>query len=567
MKTDKVYPVDYMFKKVDEMKQIIDSNVLEINDKIDDHETKLTEKATKAEVSAVDTKITNIGNASPKGTYATLSALQTAFPTGTTGIYLVTADGKWHYWNGSAWTAGGVYQSTGIADNSLTPLKTTFLEYSNKNLFNGAFVSGKYLSGASPLTLGANANYKSIFLDVKPNTKYSINKADSGMEDGNYWFKIATSIAKTAAELQALSTNFVMDGSVAISATSGPKTTYSFTTGPNDKSVVIVIAKYATPYVEVLEGDYNSFQYEGYGIGKYLPKGIEVYSKEETISVVTEGRGSKLRIRKDGNDFLIFYPSKSGNYVGYRYGAFVDNLLNVNVWKLIDIKIYDKLFGPIYTISGSGADNEGVLKINGEADYIGSIHGDEIGTAVYMYLDGIETDVTANIDGYYTSIEFLITSDVYHADSLTNKAFSKIKNTTFNREGVHIKNKWFPIANTTIYHVRACLLSVDKESNGVKLINNYRDSVVNILPVSVPPVSGTTGVILNDDRLVDCTLSGNIINARLWSEKRGGNSANYRGSIADFGTRLKPYIDCYYMETVAAGSLVYEEHGFLITTK
>lgn len=60
---------------------------------------------------------------SPKGVYATLALLQSAFPTGTTGIYLVTADGKWYYWNSTAWTAGGTYQSTGIADGSIIQSK------------------------------------------------------------------------------------------------------------------------------------------------------------------------------------------------------------------------------------------------------------------------------------------------------------------------------------------------------------------------------------------------------------------------------------------------------------
>lgn len=60
-------------------------------------------------------------NGSPKGTYATLSALQTAYPNGAVGVYVITADGKWYYWNGNVWTAGGVYQSQGISDKSITP--------------------------------------------------------------------------------------------------------------------------------------------------------------------------------------------------------------------------------------------------------------------------------------------------------------------------------------------------------------------------------------------------------------------------------------------------------------
>jgi hypothetical protein len=80
---------------------------------------------TNANVSANTTAISNIGNSSPKGAYATLTALQTSLPTGATGVYIVTADGKWYYWNGTAWTAGGVYQSTVLADKSVTSSKRT----------------------------------------------------------------------------------------------------------------------------------------------------------------------------------------------------------------------------------------------------------------------------------------------------------------------------------------------------------------------------------------------------------------------------------------------------------
>jgi hypothetical protein len=73
----------------------------------------------KAEKVYVDTLVASLASGSPKGTYATVSALQAAFPTGNTNTYVVTADGKWYYWNGSGWTAGTVYQSTGVADNSV----------------------------------------------------------------------------------------------------------------------------------------------------------------------------------------------------------------------------------------------------------------------------------------------------------------------------------------------------------------------------------------------------------------------------------------------------------------
>ena len=79
---------------------------------------------------------------SPQGTYATLLDLQTAFPTGTTGVYIVTADGKLYSWVSGAWTAGGVYQATGIADGgvatkqlsdfSITPKKIIAADIANQ---------------------------------------------------------------------------------------------------------------------------------------------------------------------------------------------------------------------------------------------------------------------------------------------------------------------------------------------------------------------------------------------------------------------------------------------------
>ena len=73
----------------------------------------------KADKTYVDTKIATVVSGSPKGVYATLSALQSAYPSGNTNIYVVSADGNWYYWSGTTWASGGVYQSEKLADNSV----------------------------------------------------------------------------------------------------------------------------------------------------------------------------------------------------------------------------------------------------------------------------------------------------------------------------------------------------------------------------------------------------------------------------------------------------------------
>ena len=74
-------------------------------------------------------------NGSPKGVYPTLSALQSAHPTGAPGVYVLTSDGKWYYWNSTTWTVGGQYQSSGVLLNSIGVVNTNFL-VRGKNLFN-----------------------------------------------------------------------------------------------------------------------------------------------------------------------------------------------------------------------------------------------------------------------------------------------------------------------------------------------------------------------------------------------------------------------------------------------
>ena len=103
--------------------------------------------------------VNGVIDGSPKGVYASLSALQTAFPSGASGVYLTSDNGHWHYWNGSAWTDGGVYHSSedvkqikedlvklksdnGIKGNQISSEK---IETFSSDLTNN-WVDGKYIT-------------------------------------------------------------------------------------------------------------------------------------------------------------------------------------------------------------------------------------------------------------------------------------------------------------------------------------------------------------------------------------------------------------------------------------
>jgi lysophospholipase L1-like esterase len=137
--------------------------------------------AQKATIPYVDTKVAAVASGSPKAVYATLSALQTAFPTGNTNIYLVTADGKWYYWNSSAWTAGGTYQSSGIANDGVTPpllLKGDHLVPTLVDILNRNTLSVGYKNATGVAQAGSAWRY-SDFIAVTAGKQYELFLKDS----------------------------------------------------------------------------------------------------------------------------------------------------------------------------------------------------------------------------------------------------------------------------------------------------------------------------------------------------------------------------------------------------
>lgn len=127
----------------------------------------------------LNTKATNIAlnavaSGSPKGVYASVSALQTSFPTGNTNIYVVTADGGWYYWNGTAWTKGATYQSTGLSAGSVAEDRTTFFKKSTKNLLNPTTANIGYFLSSGALTAGS---YNTTdYIPVSASTSYVANQ-------------------------------------------------------------------------------------------------------------------------------------------------------------------------------------------------------------------------------------------------------------------------------------------------------------------------------------------------------------------------------------------------------
>ena len=80
------------------------------------------------DIDTLTSQISSLASGSP------LVASSTSGMTDTTRIYVNSSDGNWYYYNGSSWVSGGVYQSTGIEENSI------FLNHLNMDIIGNLFV-------------------------------------------------------------------------------------------------------------------------------------------------------------------------------------------------------------------------------------------------------------------------------------------------------------------------------------------------------------------------------------------------------------------------------------------
>lgn len=107
--------------------------------------------------------------------------------TDTSRIYVNTSDGNWYYYSGSAWVIGGVYQSSGIADGSITINKLSS-ELSNKYLTDFDWVVGSVKSATGALDNQTNRIrfYKKQWLKKGTIIKFTQNLDDADLVDWSF---------------------------------------------------------------------------------------------------------------------------------------------------------------------------------------------------------------------------------------------------------------------------------------------------------------------------------------------------------------------------------------------
>ena len=548
---------------------------LEVQQKVNEIDNKANISYVNDEVAKIDEKVSDINSsleekANKSDIGSPLIANTVASMTDTSKVYVYTGsetgytNGNWYSYNGTSWVSGGVYNSTAIGDKSIIADKTNFLE--QKNLaFYKTMLHGKKMQGdGSGMTLINDTNFYVACININPNTTYSlILPEDLGLEDGYYWLKVATSTSTKEEVINNFSNSYTFDGSYKYTKTDAYLSALWVTTGANDKSVFIQLGKYKQPsYFEFLEGKANGRRYKDY-VDSCVPL-FNSYNKKEVDDMINalSPNNNKIFVKKEtGSSYVTIFYKYAKGYVGYRYGVYGDASINLNTYRLIDIKTYDSSLNAQYTISNAPYDNEGVLKIQGEDDYIGGVHGDEKNPVLSVLIDGKMVGFDSITQCYCDEIKFILSSDIYHCDDTINKAFKKTKQTWFDINGVHVNNKWIAQDTINLEHVRACLLSVNKTDGDTKLITHYYDDKVLTVPQGVPDTD--TAAILATNSAIDNVFFTGLIQAEVWGV-RGGDESEYYSQITDFGTRIKPYFDCYTGKTLVVNDILTCQNNFII---
>lgn len=411
---------------------------------------KLAQKASKEEV---DTAIINIGSASPKGTYGTLTDLQNAFPTGTTGIYVVTGDGKWYYWNGSAWAAGGQYQSTGIADGSVTPKQTNFAStiLTSVNMLNKlASIEGYSLNASDGSLYASSSVSTSEFMECKPDTTYTSN--------GN------TRIVEYDANK-----NFVK----------GVTTQTTITTGSTGKYIRMTYATVDKDTKMFVEGTTLPLTYQSYSDKTKIDK-LFLDENEVKSSLFTENVLKKeLKVTEDNATFIEQIPKA--------------NLLN----KATSIEGYSISASDGSLYASSSVSTSDFIEVNPSTNYT-SNHAARLAEydANKVFIQAVSaTAITTGVNGKYLraaystankDIMMVVEGNYLPAEYVPYGFNLKVRDLVIADTVKKFEGKTWNVLGDSITSPAYAYWSLLAEKLGISKVNNYGEGGTSVTPREAP---------------------------------------------------------------------------------
>jgi hypothetical protein len=385
----------------------------------------------------------------------------------------------------------------------------------NVNLFTGEYLNDYYLTGNSgDDSFGMiKQSCKSFILNVEPNTEYTIFKEETEAESGYYYFKVASfTINKDSLMSQE---SYTADGAVRYSQTYKSTTEYTFTTGANDKSVLIVVSRIHEPYMEIFK-EYNPNQNQPDDGGDSGNSGTQQTTQNKLV--------------KNANSITLTI----GGRVTYTLRRQTASNLNLDTWRLTDSAVDGDTIW-------SSTDMEAPIKEVGANDFIGGFHGDEIFESVEMICDGTTLNMSNNYDMNFTNLVVNVKSTVYRCES-TTPAFTRYKTLQFNKGDLTISNRMICLLDSFVVD-RYC---------GCGLYSIYQD-LLDGYEVNTRPGEIITSGNVDSNKNLDCvTFYGkNDFTATL--KVLSGKTDYYKGFVVHFSGEARPRFKIYF-DAIATGS-------------
>lgn len=145
--------------------QNVDYNNTTVKDELD--KLNVTDNLVGADLADLQSQVSGLAEGGPKGVYPTVAALTQADPDHSK-IYIVTANGHWYYYN-NQWLDGGIYQATGVDNNSINYDK---LDNGLKFFINLPLEFGGY-SGPNPNTQTSRCHTSNLY-PIKDGKRYAL---------------------------------------------------------------------------------------------------------------------------------------------------------------------------------------------------------------------------------------------------------------------------------------------------------------------------------------------------------------------------------------------------------
>jgi hypothetical protein len=181
-----------------------------------------------------------------------------------------------------------------------------------------------------------------------------------------------------------------------------------------------------------------------------------------------------------------------------------------------------------------GVDLDGVVKIQGESDFIGGYHGREQALETVILIDGKVLDIaTAFSEKQFDSISILSTSSVYHRpDSAAGaEVFGRKKRIVINRKGITISNRLMALDSLTLETVYMGMLSCYKTLDNIKQLDGFMfEDDLQQRPYTELPLPP------HDTKIGYMTIPESVMKLEILQDNFNGNM-----HMVDYTDRIKLY--------------------------